>query len=484
MTDYRLPAEWEPHAATWIGWPHNVSDWPGKFPPIPWVYGEIVRALAPGETVRILVNSAAHQAQAGRILKKVGVDLARVDFLRFPTNRGWTRDFGPVFVRTAGASPLLAIARFHFNAWAKYKDWKKDDAIPARAAKRFKRPLIDGKIVLEGGSIDVNGRGTLLTTEECLLDQHVQTRNPGMSRLDIETVFRDTLGITNTLWLGKGIAGDDTHGHVDDLCRFVKPGTVVLWREDNPKDVNYGPLAENRERLQGMHLERGASIEVVDLPMPAPLYFEGVRLPASYANFYIANAAVLVPTFNDPKDRIALGILGEDVGPPGVRKPLLRSNASRAILQHIERRPEENGPSIDRQPRALMRPETQPAELDHQPLGAAALEVSRWRRRGVVSHLSHVPPIGIDATSDPQTLGKSQPPPPSQHASDVELHSTRGRRPPAHRLGRCQSSTGDAPQRHGTAAEGGAQLVQQLAAVLVETDKRGFAHRELLGWCP
>ena len=305
---YRMPAEWEPHAATWIGWPHNVTDWPGKFPPIPWVYTEIVGKLAPGEVVRILVNSGLQQTQVSRTLKKVGVDLARVDFLRFPTNRGWTRDYGPIFVRGVKG---LAIPRFHFNAWAKYKDWKKDDKIPERTAKRFKLPLVDAKIVLEGGSIDVNGRGTLLTTEECLLDPKVQTRNPGLSRLELETVFRDTLGITNTLWLGKGIAGDDTHGHVDDLCRFVKPGTVVLCREENPKDVNYRPLAENRERLQGMHLERGASIEVIDLPMPAPLYFDGVRLPASYANFYIANAAVLVPTFNDPKDRVALGILAE-----------------------------------------------------------------------------------------------------------------------------------------------------------------------------
>jgi agmatine deiminase len=303
-----MPAEWEPHAATWIGWPHNVTDWPGKFPPIPWVYGEIVRRLAPGEVVRILVNSAIQQTQASRILNKIGVDLARVDFLRFPTNRGWTRDFGPIFVR---GDKGRAIARFHFNAWAKYKDWKQDAKIPERAAKHFRLPLIQGKIVLEGGSIDVNGRGTLITTEECLLDPKVQTRNPGLSRGEIETVFRETLGITNTLWLGKGIAGDDTHGHVDDLCRFVKPGTVVLCREDDPKDVNYRPLAENRERLQGMHLERGTSIEVVDLPMPAPLSFDGVRLPASYANFYISNAAVLVPTFNDPQDRIALGILAE-----------------------------------------------------------------------------------------------------------------------------------------------------------------------------
>ena len=297
-----MPAEWESHAATWIGWPHKVTDWPGKFPPIPWVYGEIVRVLTRGETARILVNSAAHEAGAKRVLKKVGVDLGKVDFLRFPTNRGWTRDFGPIFVRKG---KTLAIARFHFHAWAKYKDWKKDDKIPELAAKRFKLPLVDAGMVLEGGSIDVNGRGTLLTTEECLLDPKVQTRNPGMSQAEIEKVLRDALGITTTIWLGKGIAGDDTHGHVDDLCRFVNPTTVVLCTEQNPRDANYAALKENHERLEG----RG--IEVIDLPMPAPLVFDGVRLPASYANFYISNAAVLVPTFNDPNDRVALGILSE-----------------------------------------------------------------------------------------------------------------------------------------------------------------------------
>ena len=304
----QMPAEWEPHAATWLGWPHNKTDWPGRFEPIPWVYTEIVRHLVPGEIVRILVNSAAQTAHASRYLKRAGVDLGRVEFVRFPTNRGWTRDFGPIFVRRGNS---LAIARFHFNAWAKYKDWKKDDLVPVRVAKQFKLSLIDGKIVLEGGSIDVNGRGTLITTEECLLDPKVQTRNPGLSRFELEKVFRETLGISNTLWLGRGIAGDDTHGHVDDLCRFVNARTVVLCREENPKDANYKPLAENRERLQGMHLENGRAIEVVDLPMPAPLVFDGVRLPASYANFYVSNAAVLVPTFNDPKDRTALGILAE-----------------------------------------------------------------------------------------------------------------------------------------------------------------------------
>jgi agmatine deiminase len=313
---FHMPAEWEPHAATWIGWPHNKSDWPGKFAPIPWAYAEIVRKVAPGEIVRILVNAAAHESQACRVLTKCGVDLARVEFFRFPTNRGWTRDFGPIFVRTGGPEPELAIARFHFNAWAKYADWKRDDKIPSLVAKRFKLRQVEPKtrgrpVILEGGSIDVNGRGTLLTTEECLLDPAVQVRNPGLSRADLETLLRDTLGATNVLWLGKGIAGDDTHGHVDDLCRFVGPRTVLLCREDDPSDANYRALAENRERLQGMRLEDGSAIEVVDLPMPAPLVFDGLRLPASYANFYVANAAVLVPTFNDPQDRVALGVLAE-----------------------------------------------------------------------------------------------------------------------------------------------------------------------------
>jgi agmatine deiminase len=315
---FHMPAEWEPHRATWIGWPHNASDWPGKFGPIPWVYGEIARALVPGEIVRILVNSGPHERQARRSLERVGVSLARVEFFRFPTNRGWTRDFGPLFVRRARppARPEVAIARFRFNAWAKYPDWRKDDRIPERVAAKLELRLFAARaagrdVVLEGGSIDVNGRGTLLTTEECLLDPTVQVRNPGLSRADLEAVLRAQLGVTNVLWLGKGIAGDDTHGHVDDLCRFVNPRTVVLCRETDPRDANYRALAENRERLASMRLEDGSKLEVIDLPMPAPLYFDGQRLPASYANFYIANAAVLVPTFNDPQDGVALGTLAE-----------------------------------------------------------------------------------------------------------------------------------------------------------------------------
>jgi agmatine deiminase len=313
---FRMPAEWERHEATWIAWPHNERDWPGKLATIQWVYGEIVRKLVPGELVRILVNSAAHEGRARRVLERVGTDLQGVEFVRCPTNRGWTRDSGPVFLRKDGPRPELGIARFHFNAWAKYPDWQRDDRIPQMAARRLELRVFPvthagRRVVLEGGSIDVNGRGTVLTTEECLLDQTVQVRNPGMSREEIESVLRDTLGCRQVLWLGRGIAGDDTHGHVDDLCRFVDPTTVVLCQESDPKDVNYEPLAENRERLQGMRTEGGSRLEVIDLPMPTPLTFEGQRLPASYANFYIANAAVLVPTFNDPNDRAALGILGE-----------------------------------------------------------------------------------------------------------------------------------------------------------------------------
>lgn len=324
---FRLPAEWEAHEATWLGWPHNRRDWPGKLAPIRWVYGEIVRKIAPAEPVRILINSKAQEARARRLLTRVGVDLARVEFFRFPTNRGWTRDFGPIFVRretdpTQGPHHReaggIAIVRFRFNGWARYQDWRKDDAVAQRVARAlgvrlFHATINDGsrRFVLEGGSVDVNGRGTLLTTEECLLDPAIQVRNPGLNREQIEATLRAYLGVSNVLWLGRGIAGDDTHGHVDDFCRFVGPRTVVLCREDNPHDVNYRPLEENRERLEGMRLEDGTRVEVVRLPMPAPLYLDRQRLPASYANFYVANAAVLVPTFNDPNDRRALGILAE-----------------------------------------------------------------------------------------------------------------------------------------------------------------------------
>jgi agmatine deiminase len=313
---FSMPAEWESHEATWIGWPHNPTDWPGKLEPIEWVYGEIVRKISAGEIVRILVNSAVHEKHVRSILKLAGVTMTRVQFFRFPTNRGWTRDFGPIFVRRTKPRRELAIARFRFNAWARYPDWQRDNAIPQQVARKLKMTILPAllgsrEIVLEGGSIDVNGRGTVLTTEECLLDQKRQVRNPGLSRADMELTLRKNLGVKTVVWLGKGIAGDDTHGHVDDLCRFVDPRTVVLIRERNQRDANYRALEENWERIRGARLASGEKVQTVELPMPSPLHFDGVRLPASYANFYIANAAVLVPTFNDPNDRLALGILSD-----------------------------------------------------------------------------------------------------------------------------------------------------------------------------
>lgn len=308
-----MPAEWDLHDATWLAWPHNASDWPGKFAPIPWVYAEIVRYLARGETVRVLVEDAGHEKKARKVLERSAVDVANVEFRRCRTDRGWMRDSGPVFVSREGRK---AIAHFRFDAWAKYRDWKNDAKVPARAARDLGLPLLPVRhrgreVVLEGGAIDVNGRGTILATEECLLDPEVQVRNPGFGREDYQTVFGDALGAPNVIWLGKGIAGDDTHGHVDDVARFVNPRTVVLCQELSGRDPNHRPLEENRERLAGARLEDGTKPELVLLPMPSPVIFDRRRLPASYANFYIANAAVLVPTFDDPNDRLALGLLNE-----------------------------------------------------------------------------------------------------------------------------------------------------------------------------
>jgi agmatine deiminase len=310
-----MPAEWERHDATWISWPANPTDWPGKMSAVSWAFGEMARKISQGETVHSIVNAASHESKARRILRGAGVNPDRVRFFRFPSNRGWTRDSGPMFVQRPAENDV-AIIRFRFTAWARYPDWKKDDATPPRAAKALKLPIVpvrhnDRDVVLEGGSIDVNGRGTLLTTEECLLDETVQVRNPGFTKDDYNEVFRKYYGVSNVLWLGSGITGDDTHGHVDDLCRFVNPQTVVVCQENNSRDENYRPLKENLERLRGMRLENGSPIQVVALPMPSPLYFDGQRLPASYANFYINNSCVIVPTFNDPNDRIALGILSE-----------------------------------------------------------------------------------------------------------------------------------------------------------------------------
>jgi len=296
-----MPAEWEPHEATWLAWPHERSDWPGKFAPIPWVYADIVKRLAAVEKVRIFIEDATAEKSARRVLDKCGANIDAVEFYRHPTNRSWTRDYCPIFVRNARGE--VAITNWLFNGWAKYDNWRNDNKIPSFVAKRTKMRQFDPRIVLEGGSIDVNGAGLLLTTEECLLSETVQVRNPGLSRADLEAYFAEYLGIRQTIWLKNGIAGDDTHGHIDDLARFVDEKTVVIVTEQDRSEANYAPLQENVKRLEATDLR------IAKLPMPRPVYFDGQRLPASYANFYIANGLVLVPTFNDPQDRVALNVL-------------------------------------------------------------------------------------------------------------------------------------------------------------------------------
>ena len=309
----RMPAEWEPHRATWLAWPHRRSDWPGKSRVIPHVYGEIIRVLSRHEDVHIVVQSNVERDSARRILRKYAPRAGNVHWEVFETDRSWLRDSGPIFAFLTGAKKVALDWRF--NAWAKYDDWTHDDHLPTYVAACLKceslQPHHDGRrVVHEGGSIDVNGAGLMLTTEECLLSE-VQERNPGLRRADYEAVFAHYLGVKKVLWLYKGIAGDDTHGHVDDLARFVGPRTIVTAVEHDRADANYGPLRENLERLRGFTDLDGGKLEIVPLPMPRPMHYSGQRLPASYANFYIANGVVLVPTFNDPADRIALGILAE-----------------------------------------------------------------------------------------------------------------------------------------------------------------------------
>jgi agmatine deiminase len=318
---YRMPAEWEPHEATWLAWPHNPEDWPGKFQPIPWVYAEIVGHLARVEDVHILVDDAAAEKRARNVLKKTGANLKRVHFHLWPTDRVWTRDSGPIFVKTrqSGEYAPVAVTNWTFNAWAKYSDWHLDDKIPGMVAELLGVPQWEPtvetasgqqRVVLEGGSIDVNGAGTLITTEECLLSE-VQQRNPGVSREQLEKVLHDFLGIEQVLWMNRGIAGDDTHGHVDDITRFVGPNTIVTVVEPNTEDENHLPLQENLDRLKSARNPGGKPFQIIELPMPPPIVFQGQRLPASYANFYIANNVVLVPIFNRANDRKALNILAE-----------------------------------------------------------------------------------------------------------------------------------------------------------------------------
>jgi len=311
---YRMPAEWEPHAATWLAWPHNKTDWPGKFESIPWVFADIIRHLARVEEVNLIVASAREKQAAQEVLRRSHVETRHVKFHLWPTNRIWTRDSGPIFIKNERS---VAVTNWRFNAWAKYPDWKHDNQLPNRIAKKLKlqefMPVVerDGKpyhVVLEGGSIDVNGQGLMLTTEECHLSR-IQQRNPSLTQRELEHVFAVYLGIEKVIWLGRGIQGDDTHGHVDDISRFVAADTVLTAVEPRRSDVNYEPLQENLRRLRAATDLKGRKLQIVELPLPRPVIFRGQRLPASYANFYIANELVLVPTFNDPSDRIALNIL-------------------------------------------------------------------------------------------------------------------------------------------------------------------------------
>lgn len=304
-----MPAEWARHDATWLGWPSNESDWPGKLDAVRWAMAEFVRLVAQGERVELLCADDDARADALSRLERTDCPMNRVRARVLPMDRTWLRDSAPAFVRSPRGAQLV---RWKFNGWAKYDNWRLDALVPDRVSEWTGLPLAQAirpdnnePLVMEGGAIDVDGRGSLLTTEECLLDPDTQTRNPGLSREGYEHAFRDALGIQRVLWLGASCAGDDTHGHVDDVARFTPDGRVLLAFEPDAGDDNHAPSVDNRERL------RAARVGVVELPFPEPVFFEGVRLPASYANFYVCNRATLVPTFNDPADRAALAIIAD-----------------------------------------------------------------------------------------------------------------------------------------------------------------------------
>ncbi len=305
---YRMPAEWEPHRGTWLSWPHKEASWPGKFEPVPGIFAEMVRHLAPREEVHINVADAAFEAEVRSVLARHRVPAHNVFFHHHPTNDAWCRDHGPIFLqRQHGGAVEEAIVDWGFNAWGgKYPPFDLDDVVPSRIGAELGLEVFHPGIIMEGGSIDVNGRGTLLTTESCLLNPN---RNPALDRGEIEAYLRAYLGVRHVLWLGDGILGDDTDGHVDDLTRFVDPATVVTVLEDDPLDPNYAPLRENLERLRQMRDQDGRPLRVETLPMPTPLEHEGQRLPASYANFYIANGLVLLPLYDRTRDDAAAATL-------------------------------------------------------------------------------------------------------------------------------------------------------------------------------
>ena len=309
----RFPAEWSRHRATWIAWPHHEPDWPGKFAAIPWVYGEIVRVLHTHETVEVLCSDDDVRENASRVLEAHAIDLRRVRLHIVPTDRVWTRDSGPTAVRHHDGG--IAWIGWAFNAWAKYDNFARDAGVADRIALLSGLPIEhavrgdDGApLVLEGGGIETNGNGVLLVTEEWLLSSE-QVRNPGLDRAGYERAFARYLGIDRTIWLGRSCVGDDTHGHIDDVARFVDEHTVVLAYEPDPEDANHEGSADNMRRLELAARDMPGGLRIVKLPFPRPVMMDGERLPASYANFYIANDVVMVPTFNDRRDREALDTL-------------------------------------------------------------------------------------------------------------------------------------------------------------------------------
>ena len=309
----RFPAEWEKQQGVILCFPHNGNDWPGKYEAVQWAFIEFIKKVATFETVFLVVADEKLKDRVTEMLESARVNTANVSFIIHKTNRSWMRDSGPIIVKNGTKREAL---NFNFNGWAKYKNYQLDKHVPGKIADFIDIPLTQvlykGKpVIVEGGAIDVNGKGTLLTSEECLMHPTIQVRNPGFTKEDYEAVFKEYLGVTNVIWLGDGIEGDDTHGHIDDLCRFVNEDTIVTIVETDKNDSNYKPLQDNLKRLQNAKLEDGKSPTIVALPMPKHVDFDDVRLPASYANFLILNKCVLVPTFNDSNDRIALNILSE-----------------------------------------------------------------------------------------------------------------------------------------------------------------------------
>lgn len=311
---YLIPAEWEPHKGILLGFPHNRLDWPDKFEAAQWAFVDFIKKIVTFETLFLMVKNAKEEGKAKDMLGRHQVKTNKIHFIRQDTNRGWMRDCGPITVFDAKKNPVFL--EFGFNAWAKYRNYQKDKLIPEVTAKYLGLPLIkvshrNRPVILEGGAIDVNGQGVLVTTEECLLHPNIQVRNKGFTRADYEEIFCKYLSITQVIWLKKGIVGDDTHGHVDDITRFVSADTVVTCVEENPDDENFELLKENLQILKNFRFSDTKKLKIIELPMPSPVFFEDMRLPASYANFLILNGAVLVPTFNDPNDTRALLILSK-----------------------------------------------------------------------------------------------------------------------------------------------------------------------------